>query len=336
MTPPAEHTRLIQLADELLQLNPESILMDGRFKGVETGPSIHAIEVIRRLAHHLKHITPGLCPPQLARDVMLILTAIKEIWVEITNYGPSTLGGPSSFVSSTYNRLDDKATQLLRVGAPLTCVLMLEEAAPLASLRELPEVQAKSKTLLAEVEQQSARALKEAEATAEKARQLFGAVAVDGFRQTFASEAREQGKTARLWLISVFALSLATLALIAVYYFDPPIDPAFGNPTAYTIGLRIAACALLSGSTAWCAKQYRVHQHQKSLYRFKALALQTFQLFVEQSKSPESREAVLRETTRCIFTGISTGYVPESSSGETQIVEVLNKIPGGFGKATGD
>lgn len=65
--------------------------------------------------------------------------------------------------------------------------------------------------------------------------------------------------------------------------------------------------------------------HQASVYRFKALGLQTFRAFSAGASDSSTKDAVLMETTRAIFSTQDSGYIDQSGSAdsETRIVEIV-------------
>ena len=68
--------------------------------------------------------------------------------------------------------------------------------------------------------------------------------------------------------------------------------------------------------------------HQASVYRFKALGLQTFRAFSSGASDAQTKDAVLMETTRAIFSVQDSGYIDSSSGGdsETKVVEIVKSV----------
>lgn len=87
-------------------------------------------------------------------------------------------------------------------------------------------------------------------------------------------------------------------------------------------------------ATLWAGKMYRALMHQATVNTHRANALQTFQAFTTASNDAHTRDAVLLETTKSIFSVSPSGYIDSDTNGsqQTNVIEIvksgLNSIPG--------
>ena len=157
------------------------------------------------------------------------------------------------------------------------------------------------------------------------AKEVAGKAGVGHFTEDFANEAEAHNTAAFRWLVAtvVFAVAAGSVA----YHFGTAqqVPEEVAAILQYTT-MRIVILGLLFTGTVWCGRMYKTNKHQQSINKHRANALQTFQAFVEATKDPAVRDAVLMETTRSIFTIAPSGYLGEidkSPDAGSKIVEVI-------------
>jgi hypothetical protein len=75
------------------------------------------------------------------------------------------------------------------------------------------------------------------------------------------------------------------------------------------------------------ARSYRANAHLAAVNRHRATALQVFSTFADSSSDEQTKNAVLLETTRCIYSHTSTGFLSgEEPSSPVQVVEILKAL----------
>jgi hypothetical protein len=104
-------------------------------------------------------------------------------------------------------------------------------------------------------------------------------------------------------------------------------DDARNGVIARFVILRATVFALLSYMTVWTSRNYRAHRHLDVLNRHRAKALATFETFASSAKDEATKNAVLLETTRCIFNAGATAYAADESEGSTvPIIEIVKSF----------
>jgi hypothetical protein len=75
------------------------------------------------------------------------------------------------------------------------------------------------------------------------------------------------------------------------------------------------------------ARSWRANSHLAAVNLHRATALQVFATFAESTSDEQTKNAILLETTRCIYTHTSTGFLGgEEPSSPLQIVEILKAL----------
>ena len=155
-----------------------------------------------------------------------------------------------------------------------------------------------------------------------KAREASAAAGAAVFTKDFLRESDALRETAMKWLIAtaIFALLTAGAAGAMWYWVEPGLD---NSQLLQKFGSKLAVLAVLFTATMWCGRIYRALMHQSSTNRHRGLSLQTFQAFSSAAADPQTKEAVLLETTRAIFSSSPSGYIESKSGGNEQDVRII-------------
>lgn len=122
-------------------------------------------------------------------------------------------------------------------------------------------------------------------------------------------------------------------AILTFFYFQyNPLNDASNLTTYNLLSSKIVLFIVFIGGTIWCGRIYKALKHQEAINSHRATAIQTFESFIAVADKDEgTKQAVLLETTRAIFSHTDTGLIPnsDSSGSETKIIELLKSVPRG-------
>lgn len=191
------------------------------------------------------------------------------------------------------------------------------------------------KSLLVEAQQERekmARAgddtLNEIKSILESARQAAGKLGVAQFSKTFQEESVHHSKIANKWLVATIGVMIAlVLSGGAFLYFTNHGTEVTNTP--YLIQLTVTKLLVLTVlfyALNLCSKNYRSHTHNSILNRHRQNALNTFETFVKASgEDGQTKNAVLLEATRTIFSNQQTGYLNSENEVEfpSRIIEII-------------
>lgn len=149
---------------------------------------------------------------------------------------------------------------------------------------------------------------------------------------TFEDQVEKDTATARRWLWTV--IGIGCLSVVALGWLLFGWDPS-GETTAEIvreIGGRFAVLTLLAFALGFTVRQYTSSKHNEVLNRHRQNALRTFETFVSAADDKETKDAVLLEATRAIFTPQSSGFLrsgrePDSPSTMVEIVRRFGSGP---------
>ncbi len=160
-------------------------------------------------------------------------------------------------------------------------------------------------------------------------------VGVSRHAESFKEASTEHEKASRIWLKATVGITITTIvaAVLFLYAFPAPGDLK-DAAVIQRIILRIVALSIFYYGAIWSAKNYRTHRHLAVLNAHRQNALQTFESFVEGAGGDaQTKNAVLLEATRCIFTPANTGYLgAEDDNPSSRIIEIMKTVGGSAGK----
>lgn len=144
----------------------------------------------------------------------------------------------------------------------------------------------------------------------------------------FEDQVMEDAATSRRWFWSVISVGgLSVLAAGWLLLAWAPSATTTGEIVG-EIGGRFAVLTLLAFAFGFTVRQYTSSKHNQTLNRHRQNALRTFETFVSASDDKGTKDAVLLEATRAIFSPQSSGFLrsgrePDSPS---TMVEVIRRI----------
>ena len=148
----------------------------------------------------------------------------------------------------------------------------------------------------------------------------------------FESASKKYKTLSYYWLA---AISVTTVIIIfaSLFAFNSPIeiDPNDSYASYRFIQAAIArftALFTLLIILFWEVRNYNAAQHNFIINQNKQNALSTFETFVSAARDEETKNAVLMQTTRAIFSNLPSGYLKNESAddGTSQIIEIAKSV----------
>lgn len=246
----------------------------------------------------------------------------KDIFEEIKKFNLESQN-PKQTRDSLVSKVTQRADALFTCASPWIPYLAYQKGDVNKNIELLSNNAGKAAALIEDAKNRIDQKSKEIETIIINAREASVAAGAGVFTTDFKEQAQSLEASARMWLKITATLALLTLLSAAGFYLC--IDSTQGQlEVIQKVTSKIAFIAILITATVWCGKIYKSIMHQASTYRFKSLGLQTFQAFSAGAASPQTKDAVLLETTRAIFSQHKTGYIEEGNcASDTQVVEIF-------------
>jgi hypothetical protein len=168
----------------------------------------------------------------------------------------------------------------------------------------------------------------EIENVLDKARQAAVEVGVSQHYTLFKIEAEEHEKISKTWLTRMVWLLIAIGIVGIALLFVPPHDTATISLIQFSVTKIIVLSVLFYGLNL-CTKNYKAHKHNSILNKHRQNALNTFETFSKAAGNDlQTKNAVLLEATRTIFSNQQTGYLNNENESDSpnKIIEIFKSV----------
>jgi hypothetical protein len=156
---------------------------------------------------------------------------------------------------------------------------------------------------------------------------------VSAHAEAFRRAAKKYGCSANAWMaVTLVVGAVAVCGLTWWLHYDPVPMKSEGGAIAQHVLLRAVVILFGVFFTVWAARNHRAERHLNVVNEHRALALDTFQTFVEATASNAVRDQILLATTGAIFSPGMTGYVGgEDDSSAEKLMALVKLAAGGKG-----
>lgn len=252
------------------------------------------------------------------------LRGVSQALEQIRTAGGESINSPSR--DARLNTVNDRWGEFLRLSGTFMVTHSLER-------RRLAQSEQSVRAKLEAVEQSEAHvasAKKAYEHLAEQHAKRLKEVGVSFHASHFQTEAGSNQAASWAWLgamivIGGFTAWYALVELTAALSVLPD-KATMGQVVNFTV-VRLIVVSLLMFAIGFCSRNYSASLHNFVVNQHRANALQSFLTFEEAAQKPETKDAVLLEATRSIFSPQSSGYVKgvrEPQAGGP-VIEILRR-----------
>jgi hypothetical protein len=185
------------------------------------------------------------------------------------------------------------------------------------------ETQTKVTQLLEDVEKKKT----EIDSVVRAARDAAAKIGVAQFATKFEDNATEHEQASTKWLRATVLIGTGTVLVAGLFTWL-----ALYGTKDFTVQqsiTKLVVVSLLYIAAIWSSKNYRAHRHLAVVNRHRQNALATFQTFVKAAgdEDQQTKNAVLLEATRCIFSSSVTGYISsDTDTSSNRVIEILKTI----------
>jgi|SRR5688572_12266100 len=166
---------------------------------------------------------------------------------------------------------------------------------------------------------------------AESVRSAAGIVVVGTHTKVFVTAADDNARSSRMWLAATIIAMLTMLAAASLLAWRLQLGSSLSDPT--TISRLVAKALVIStlfSAMMWCARTSRSYRHLAEVNRHRAHALQTYEALAGAAQGdPASRNLILLEASRSIFSSAATGFLAgDTDHSSDRLLEVTKTVAG--------
>jgi len=322
---------LVAQLEEIVAYDPAS-LAEGKDLGAinfKNGESLFAqsIEIAKEFRALPLDLLPIATLKQLQSPVQQLAAGLKQV-NDFTLVGQQN---PEATRDSLLNQAQSYHDQAFTALTPHLAYLSLKSAQVQETMRRsaelLEDTQKEVSDALSDIEKKKT----EIDGVVRAAKDAAAKIGVAQFATQFEEIANEHKKTGKYWLLATALLGiLAVCVAIASVYFLLPTGELREPGTIQRIITKLVIISIFYFAALWASRNYRSHQHLSVVNKHRQSALATFETFVKAANDEQTKNAVLLEATRCIFSPAPSGYLgAEEEVPANRIIEILKTVGGG-------
>ena len=170
----------------------------------------------------------------------------------------------------------------------------------------------------------------EADAVLNGMRKAAGKVGVMNYVETFQKAVTRHRESKGKWRELFAVLGVVTALVTAAMFLADSSVPSSIPEAIQNLGERLAVLGVLGYLLVWAGRGYRAAAHNQVVNEHRRDALTTFDAFVKAAEDPVTKEAVLLQTTYCIFSHRPSGFGQQENDSipPTQMLELTRGVMG--------
>ena len=286
-------------------------------------------ESVLKMVRLSRSLSLSLVPDNLMRAIDLELNNLRTALDRIKTFAPTDLnnpGGSRAYFIEELAKVYDRLYAILGETLLSNALIGTTQEDLKGMARQVKDdVEA-----LGEATKQRAQALlTEAQALLEAQKAAVADTGVSVHGKHFSDEAHEHADNAKKWLIATYGIVAGIVAIGVIFLCYYQRDPNSAMPTFDSVQLTVTKVIIFVGlffALGMATKNYKAHRHNAVLNKHRQNALQTFETFVKAAGGDaQTKNAVLLEATRTIFSNHPTGYlhVDGDSDSPNKVIEIF-------------
>ena len=307
-----------ELLDVIVETDPQSFSqISGGGVTVDLSDSIPVVErivgVFRRVRDADLQAIPAVHRTQLANEINRTLGEFQRVQgLDPRNQSPEDI---SSSLRNVYQKVYTNITTILaHVGT---------DPAGLDELKRQAETTVKG---IAAVREQVSSMLEESKTALDQIKKAAAEAGVTEHAIIFDRAAKRHGTTKYIWLGTSAILAGVTLWL--AWYMAGQVAERSLPEAIQFVAARIILFGVLTYALVSCVRTYRAEAHNQVVNDHRYNAMRSFKLFTAASSDEATRNAVLMQTTQCIFSHRPSGFGQreDDAAPQSQVLELTRNV----------
>jgi hypothetical protein len=326
MATPEQIDRILTACKEIVAVPLDQMVANAPKWGLYTFEGARRdLALIISLATHLSTLPIDLLPDGTAGEFGNSAGRANTTLTKLKAFDPLK-GNPNDVIQQIISETKAAAENLLVTTQSWIPFLAYQRGDVQRNIIALTEAVTSAQQILDQSRSKSSETKKEIDEIVVAAREASASAGVGVFTSDFAGQATALKAEAKNWLIvtgGFGAFTLITAAATGIW----GLESAASNPHVLQfMTSKLVLLVVLLTATIWCGRIYKATMHQAATNNHRANALKTFQAFIKAATAEQTRDAVLLETTRSIFSLSPTGYLetsePAMDTG-TKVLEIF-------------
>jgi cell division protein FtsL len=271
------------------------------------------------LARIFSDLPYHLLPDAQLNTIGIAVETASTHFAQIDSFDSATANNPQNLVKTLGNTVKTHADVITVEMAQWISYLAYQKGDVSQNISMLEKAISKGEGIISAAKERIETEEGQMKKIIQQAQDFAGDKGVTIFTEQFNSSAQENKDEATLWIKITTGIFSLTVVLIVVFMYQ-----LIGVSEWYEWASRATLVGVLITGGLWCGKTYRILRHQQTVNQHKANSLKSFLLFRDAADNDEvTRNAVLMETTKSIFSSASSGFISETGNQRESGVQII-------------
>lgn len=312
----------------LAKITPESLVRTGDLgKALDFRDGVVHFKLTLDLFRNLKVVKLDGFPDKRLQNLLNLASGAIVIFENIQKFQstqPNPVEARNNLIQQVENQYVDQHNQITQV-----------LAYAYTKGTDFESLMGEAKIAVSKAEEEAKKAensSKQIEGILTAAKKASPVIGVEKYAVIFKDEADSHRKSGYWWLGATIGIAVLTIAFgiwIVSFYVDKVKE--MNTPQSIQVGLsKLVILAVLYFSLVWSARIYKAQQHNCVVNQHRHNALNTFETFVNTTEDKETKNAVLIQTTKAIFSPQHSGFTAHEKELSTspQVLEIVRSVVG--------
>jgi hypothetical protein len=311
--------------NKLLEYKVDNLVSRTDWGSINFSTAKPDLERILSITGHLNILPLENLTDQAVSQINQALSQVIDVVARLDKFNLSE-GTPTQVRDKLVNEIHNQSDNFYTIATPWIPFLAYQKGDVAKNISDLTSSVQRANSLVESAKRDIETKQLEIDEIVVRAREASASAGAAVFTKDFDVESTALKESAKSWLKATGILAVATIIFaVLLWIVAEPTEHAW--QAAQKFGARLVVLIVLFTATLWCGRIYKALMHQSTTNRHRALSLQTFQAFSAAASDDATRNAVLTETTRSIFSSTTSGYIDEAASNDSSLKFIeLQKI----------
>jgi len=315
--------------DKALTYFEKNLLSRPEWGAVNFDGASHDLERLKSTLSYLKILPLEALPDQAVNSITQSINQVTPILDQIDKFNITT-GNPAGTRDGIQSQLHTQVDNFYTQASAWVPFLAYQKGDVAENINKLTDALNEARNLIDQAKISVESRKNEIEKIIVATREASASAGAAVFTTDFENESDKHHTSANKWLIATgIGAVLTVVAAIVIWVHAERTNDLSNSQVVQTIAAKLVFLSMFVSASLWCGKQYRALKHLGTLNRHRALSLRTLKAFSAAASDDQTKNAVLLEATRAVFSSGNTGYLDGASSSDDspmKIVEIVKSI----------
>lgn len=286
------------------------------------------IDKVKQIVNYLLTLPTENLPDQVCSSIVAAINPLESVLKQIDAFSIS-VGTPADASKAIMNSIKNQADTFYSTTSQWIPYLAYLKGDISTNIENLLSSVEKGRSIALSAEAEAKLKQDELNKIISAAREASASAGAAVFTKEFEDEHLKYSNESEKWLKAGIICLMVTIFVAIIFWYVASKNVPENNfqMLQILVSKLIILSMLIYGST-WCGKNYRIFQHLSTLNKHRSLSIRTLQAFIAAATDEQTKNSVLIEANRAVFSSGGTGFLEANSEKESPltIVEMVKTL----------